>query len=125
MQHPHISKLMTKAKDVSKMSKAELIKLVNSQKVKSVITATKEKPKSVLGSFVIIYEKPTDKGFVPLRISYAPFKDGKNGMISIRQWNSKMKCHNYVSFNTELTFGTLAKMVEAFGSCEFTEYIKE
>ena len=116
---------MTKTKDVSKMSKAELIKLVNSQKVKSVITATKEKPKSVLGSFVIKYEKPTDKGFVPLRISYAPFKDGKNGMISIRQWNSKMKCHNYVSFNTELTFGTLAKMVEAFGSCEFTEYIKE
>ena len=116
---------MTNTKDVSKMSKAELIKLVNSQKVKSVITATKEKPKSVLGSFVIIYEKPTDKGFVPLRISYAPFKDGKNGMISIRQWNSKMKCHNYVSFNTELTFGTLAKMVEAFGSCEFTEYIKE
>ena len=116
---------MTNTKDVSKMSKAELIKFVNSQKVKSVITATKEKPKSVLGSFVIIYEKPTDKGFVPLRISYAPFKDGKNGMISIRQWNSKMKCHNYVSFNTELTFGTLAKMVESFGSCEFTEYIKE
>ena len=97
---------------------------LKTQKVKSVITATKEKPKSVLGSFVIIYEKPTDKGFVPLRISYAPFKDGKNGMISIRQWNSKMKCHNYVSFNTELTFGTLAKMVSAFDGCEFTEYIK-
>ena len=116
---------MTKTKDVSKMSKAELIKLVNSQNVKSVITATKEKPKSVLGNFVIIYEKATDKGFVPLRISYAPFKDRKNGMISIRQWNSKMKCHNYVSFNTELTFGTLAKMIDSIGSCEFTEYVKE
>ena len=125
MLPPHIPELMTKTKDVSKMSKAELIKLVNSQNVKSVITATKEKPKSVLGSFVIIYEKATDKGFVPLRISYAPFKDGKNGMISIRQWNSKMKCHNYVSFNTELTFGTLAKMVSALDGCEFTEYIKE
>ena len=103
---------------------AENKKLLATQKAKSVITATKEKPKSVLGSFVIIYEKATDKGFVPLRISYAPFKDGKNGMISIRQWNSRMKAHKYVSFNTELTFGTLAKMVEAFGSCEFTEYIK-
>ena len=116
---------MTKANDISKLSKAELIKLVNSQKSKSVITATKEKPKSVLGNFVIIYEKPTEKGFVPLRISYAPFKDGKNGMISIRQWNSRMKAHNYVSFNTELTFGTLAKMVSAFDGCEFTEYVKE
>jgi hypothetical protein len=115
----------TKKVNLKELTKAELIKLVSSKNVKSVITATKEKPKSVLGSFVIIYEKPTDKGFVPLRISYAPFKDGKNGMISIRQWNSKMKCHNYVSFNTELTFGTLAKMVEAFGGCEFTEYIKE
>jgi folate-dependent tRNA-U54 methylase TrmFO/GidA len=102
-----------------------LSETLKAQKVKSVITATKEKPKSVLGSFVIIYEKPTDKGFIPLRISYAPFKDGKNGMISIRQWNSKMKCHNYVSFNTELTFGTLAKMVSAFDGCEFTEYVKE
>ena len=116
---------MTKAKDVSKMSKAELIKLISSQNVKSVITATKEKPKSVLGKFVIIYEKATDKGFVPLRISYAPFKDGKNGMISIRQWNSKMKCHNYVSFNTELTFGTLANMRKAIDSCEFDTYTKE
>ena len=116
---------MTKTKDVSKMSKAELIKLVNSQNTKSVITATKEKPKSVLGNFVIIYEKATDKGFVPLRISYAPFKDGKNGMISIRQWNSRMKSHNYVSFNTELTFGTLEKMVNLLDNCEFTEYVKE
>jgi len=107
------------------MSKADLIKLIKSQNSKSVITATKEKPKAVLGNFVIIYEKPTDKGFVPLRISYAPFKDGKNGMISIRQWNSRMSKHNYVSFNTELTFGTLAKMVSAFDGCEFTEYTKE
>ena len=104
---------------------AENKKLLATQKTKSVITATTEKPKSVLGNFVIIYEKPTDKGFVPLRISYAPFKDGKNGMISIRQWNSKMKCHNYVSFNTELTFGTLAKMREAVDNCEFTAYTKE
>ena len=111
--------------NLKELTKAELIKMVNSQKVKSVITATTEKPKSVLGNFVIIYEKPTDKGFVPLRISYAPFQDGKNGMISIRQWNSKMKCHNYVSFNTELTFGTLAKFIDSMGSCEFTEYKKE
>ena len=117
--------MMTKAKDINKMSKADLIKLIESQKSKSVITATAEKPKSVLGEFVIIYEKPTEKGFVPLRISYAPFKDGKNGMISIRQWNSRMKAHNYVSFNTELTFGTLGKMVELLNGCEFTEYTKE
>ena len=115
----------TKKVNLKELTKAELIKLVSSKNVKSVITATEEKPKSVLGNFVIIYEKPTDKGFVPLRISYAPFKDGKNGMISIRQWNSKMKCHNYVSFNTELTFGTLEKMVSLLDSCEFTEYIKE
>ena len=104
---------------------AENKKLLATQKTKSVITATEEKPKSVLGKFVIIYEKATDKGFVPLRISYAPFKDGKNGMISIRQWNSKMKCHNYVSFNTELTFGTLANMRKAIDSCEFDTYTKE
>ena len=116
---------MTNTKDISKMSKADLIKLIESQKSKSVITATKEKPKSVLGNFVIIYEKPTDKGFVPLRISYAPFKDRKAGMISIRQWNSRMKCHNYVSFNIELTFGTLAKMVSSLEACDFTEYVKE
>ena len=111
--------------DISKLSKADLIKLIKSQNVKSVITATKEKPKSVLGSFVIIYEKPTDKGFIPLRISYAPFKDRKAGMISIRQWNSRMKCHNYVSFNIELTFGSLAKMVNLLEACDFTEYVKE
>ena len=39
---------------------AENKKLLATQKAKSVITATKEKPKSVLGSFVIIYEKATD-----------------------------------------------------------------
>jgi len=119
----------TKKVNLKELTKAELIKMVNSQKVKSVITATEEKPKSVLGNFVIIYEKPTDKGFVPLRISYAPFKDGKNGMISIRQWkqgfNGEKGRHNYVSFNTELTFGTLAKMREAVDNCEFTEYKKE
>ena len=89
----------TKKVNLKGLTKAELIKMVSSQNVKSVITATTEKPKSVLGNYVIIYEKPTDKGFVPLRISYAPFEDRKAGMISIRQWNSKMKCHNYVSFN--------------------------
>ena len=116
---------MTKAKDISKLSKAELVKMINSQKSKSVITATKEKPKSVLGNFVIIYEKPTDKGFVPLRISYAPLENRKAGMISIRQWNSRMKCHNYVSFNVELTFGSLDKMVKLLNGCEFSKYTKE
>ena len=116
---------MTKASDISKMSKADLIKLVKFQKVKSVITAETEKPKSVLGNFVIIYEKATDKGFVPLRISYAPFENRKAGMISIRQWNSRMKCHNYVSFNVELTFGSLDKMVKLLNGCEFSKYTKE
>ena len=47
---------MAKAKDVSKMSKAELIKLVNSQKPKSVIQATKEAEDSQLGiDEVILY----------------------------------------------------------------------
>ena len=116
--------MMTKAKDINKMSKADLIKLIESQKSKSVITTTTEKPKSVLGEFVIIYEKPTEKGFVPLRISYAPFKDGKSGMISIRQWNPRMKCHNYITFNVELTFGTLEKMFSIMEAVPHTTFVK-
>ena len=114
---------MTKAKEseIAKLKK----QLAKVGKVKSVITAKTETKKSVLGNFVIIYEKATESGFVPLRISYAPFENRKAGMISIRQWNGKMKCHNYVSFNVELTFGTLAKMVSKLEACDFTKYTQE
>ncbi len=111
-------------KSLEKMTKSELVKLINSKKTKSVITTEAEKPKSVLGEFVIIYEKPTDSGFVPLRISYAPFKQGNSGMISIRAWNNRQKSHNYTSFNVASTFGDLDGFMKALKACEFTEYKK-
>ena len=115
---------MTKSVKSLERQIEKLEKALKGQNVKSVITATKEKPKSVLGSFVVIYEKATDKGFVPLRISYAPFKDGKSGMISIRQWNPRMKCHNYITFNVELTFGTLEKMFSIMEAVPHTTFVK-
>ena len=117
---------MTKAKDIEKMSKADLIKLVKSQKVKSVITV--ESPKeSARGNEIVLFSDENDKGYFNVQVKYAPFEDKIGGILSIAQWRNTQKRgrhFNYVAISTTKLFGGNEKMLKALKNCNWTEYKK-
>ena len=69
---------MTKANDIEKMSKADLIKLVKSQKAKNMTTV--QKPKAVQGQPIEILEsaikEKSEKRFFPNSFEICPNSEG-------------------------------------------------
>ena len=115
----------TKKVNLKELTKAELIKMVNSKNPKSVIQAKQEVVESAKGKEIVLFTDKNEKGYFNTEVKYAPFENKIGGIISVSQWRTSKKrgrTFNYTAISTSKLFGGNEKFLASMNSCEWTKF---